>query len=568
VAPLFRALAHWHAGAKRWGESADYYHLLLHGPARQSADFFDKLVTTNVPPSGVTALMPQPWSLVYFEYAPLLIELKNLAGYRKLCALGTARYAHSTVPNVCEIMMHVTLIIPPEKTQMATIDRWARHAAANQWATAFFALALYHYRQGRDETALVWCDKCLAGRPHPALAARTLVLQSMIHWHLKNRELADKEFAQARDAINQKFRGQLGVGTYGGDLWADWLMSRILLREAEAMLKTRTASDNQDGDWATSAASGAKLVGQDPALLVAARMKGGHELRRLAGSAPWKGPMRIMAEATFRAAADVFRSVTVDQPDHSEAWHYLADTHRRLGDVLVINGDFDKAETEFRRALELFNRHAAAFDSQPVNVVQRADAYFVFAALLARTKRSAEAVAPFRQGCEIMEASLTSYAADQEALNELAWQLATSAEPLRDPVRAVELAQKAVAIDRRHGGIWNTLGVAYYYAGQSQEAIRSFERSMERRSGGDPHDWLFLAMAHWRLGHREEARNWYDKAVEWMDASATATDELQRFRAEATELLGVRSPQSADENVAPSYNQPTNDESPTTVPKP
>jgi hypothetical protein len=28
-------------------------------------------------------------------------------------------------------------------------------------------------------------------------------------------------------------------------------------------------------------------------------------------------------------------------------------------------------------------------------------------------------------------------------------------------------------------------------------------------------NWLVLAMAHQRLGHGEQARNWFDKAVQW-----------------------------------------------------
>ena len=48
-----------------------------------------------------------------------------------------------------------------------------------------------------------------------------------------------------------------------------------------------------------------------------------------------------------------------------------------------------------------------------------------------------------------------------------------------------------------------------------------------------------LAMAHWQLGEKEQARQSYDKGVAWMDEKAPKDDELIRFRAEATELLGV-----------------------------
>ena len=36
------------------------------------------------------------------------------------------------------------------------------------------------------------------------------------------------------------------------------------------------------------------------------------------------------------------------------------------------------------------------------------------------------------------------------------------------------------------------------------------------QAGGSSFDWFFLAMAHWRLGDKDEARMWFDRAVEWM----------------------------------------------------
>ena len=51
-------------------------------------------------------------------------------------------------------------------------------------------------------------------------------------------------------------------------------------------------------------------------------------------------------------------------------------------------------------------------------------------------------------------------------------------------------------------------------------------------------------MAHWQLGHKDEARTWYDKAAAWMekDNHGGGEDELIRFRAEAAALLGVQPP--------------------------
>lgn len=60
---------------------------------------------------------------------------------------------------------------------------------------------------------------------------------------------------------------------------------------------------------------------------------------------------------------------------------------------------------------------------------------------------------------------------------------------------------------------------------------------MELTGGDSPHDWLFLAMAHWQRGDRAAARSWYDKAIAWLDQNRPDDDELTRFRAEADVLI-------------------------------
>jgi hypothetical protein len=46
-------------------------------------------------------------------------------------------------------------------------------------------------------------------------------------------------------------------------------------------------------------------------------------------------------------------------------------------------------------------------------------------------------------------------------------------------------------------------------------------------------------MAHWQLGEQDKAREWFAKAVQWMDSGLQNHVELKRFRAEAAELLGI-----------------------------
>ena len=59
----------------------------------------------------------------------------------------------------------------------------------------------------------------------------------------------------------------------------------------------------------------------------------------------------------------------------------------------------------------------------------------------------------------------------------------------------VGIAREAVTLAPKAGNYWNTLGVAQYRAGDAKAAVAALEESMRLRAGGDPYDWLFLAMA-------------------------------------------------------------------------
>src|SRR5262249_52374255 len=65
-----------------------------------------------------------------------------------------------------------------------------------------------------------------------------------------------------------------------------------------------------------------------------------------------------------------------------------------------------------------------------------------------------------------------------DTMNTLAWHLATAPDPGdRDAPRAVELAKELVEANLAESSPWNTLGVAYYRAGDRKNAIVALERA-------------------------------------------------------------------------------------------
>ena len=108
--------------------------------------------------------------------------------------------------------------------------------------------------------------------------------------------------------------------------------------------------------------------------------------------------------------------------------------------------------------------------------------------------------------------------------------------------RALRLAENACRLDPDNGYYLNTLGAALYRAGRFAEAVRRLEEAVQKRNGVSIEaDWVFLAMAHQRLGHHDEARRWLDRFRDRspnLDPSAFWDElEIRLLRAEAEAVV-------------------------------
>jgi tetratricopeptide (TPR) repeat protein len=194
-------------------------------------------------------------------------------------------------------------------------------------------------------------------------------------------------------------------------------------------------------------------------------------------------------------------------------------THLFLGRALRNDGKLDEALGVYRRAIVL----------APDNVVAH---YGLGCTLLAR-KEVDVAIAAFSKAIELNPQLAVGH-------HKLAWLLATDLDPkVRNPGRAVELAKKAVGLGPKQAEYWSTLGTAHYRAGDWRAATEALQKALELRNGTPGPDWFVLAMTHWRLGHKAEAREWYYKGIQWMHKGQMRNEELWRLRAEAEEVLAI-----------------------------
>jgi tetratricopeptide (TPR) repeat protein len=135
-----------------------------------------------------------------------------------------------------------------------------------------------------------------------------------------------------------------------------------------------------------------------------------------------------------------------------------------------------------------------------------------------------------------------------QARNGLAWALVSIPDdPWFDPKRGLAEARKAVELDPKPGDFWNTLGVAAFRARDWTTTVAALKKSVDI-TGGNSHDWFFLAMTNWNQGECKEARRCFDLALAGLKKERRDNPELLRFHAEAAALMGLPGPKSESES--------------------
>jgi tetratricopeptide (TPR) repeat protein/serine/threonine protein kinase len=201
----------------------------------------------------------------------------------------------------------------------------------------------------------------------------------------------------------------------------------------------------------------------------------------------------------------------------------LAGAHARLGAALGMLGKFDEAVAECHKAV--------------VQDPKDGESHHNLGAALSLQGKAAEAIPAFKEAIRLKPDHVAAY-------NALAGLLTSAADPkLRDGGEAVKLARKAVQLAPTDSGSWQVLGWALCSTGAWKDSADAFRKSIALQQdpkGGDSGQWFGLAIAHWKLGAKDEARKWYEQAVKWMDKNAKDNDELRRFRREAEEVLEIK----------------------------
>jgi serine/threonine protein kinase/tetratricopeptide (TPR) repeat protein len=178
--------------------------------------------------------------------------------------------------------------------------------------------------------------------------------------------------------------------------------------------------------------------------------------------------------------------------------------YQNRGNAYADSGRWDKAVADYAKAVELAPDQAQTWYFYALTRLGAAD-----------TKGYRSSCASILERFGKTEAPDTAYWA--------AWTCVVGPDAVAPPDRLVPLAEKALAKAPTSYDYLTTSGVALYRAGRFEEAVKrlgeadtAYKRDARFRQPV-AYSWIFLAMAHHRLGQTEEARKWLDKAVQWMD---------------------------------------------------
>ena len=105
------------------------------------------------------------------------------------------------------------------------------------------SVGLMEYRRGRSQEAIAYCERCLTlDTSNPARSATAQVIMAMAHHQAGDSKLARLELAEIRGVIDKKFAASLDMGNGTEGYWFDWLLARILLREAVGLIEAGPAN--------------------------------------------------------------------------------------------------------------------------------------------------------------------------------------------------------------------------------------------------------------------------------------------------------------------------------------
>lgn len=235
-ASTFMALANWNLTQNRWKKAAERFNLVAHvlnsvNIADSDRISHDNRISHDLLPSFTA-----------------VCEWGEPGQYEELRAMAIHRFANSADLVVAEQVIKATLLKPADAASLEQIRQLAKviekanmdpkqNSVPHMVAWRQFSLSLIAYRMGNVDAAGDWARLSLATATNspPRVLSNRIVL-AMVDFKKGRAEEARSALAAARGEMDRWDAEPFRLSADDG-LWSNWGIARILLREAENMVK-------------------------------------------------------------------------------------------------------------------------------------------------------------------------------------------------------------------------------------------------------------------------------------------------------------------------------------------
>jgi hypothetical protein len=234
---VLRSLGNWNALRGRWSQASECFMMLVRAddasrvePLTSSLDLLacGPVITSSGNHEDYQNF--RNWALTRFGAGSKLLEIQRVL-HATLLTPADDEFLHKLGPLKARLE---SAEFDPEKTK----DGWGREFAI--WRA--FALALLEYRQNDFERSKFWAENALAfNASRNFILAAIEPIHAMASFQLGEKDLALASLNTVRARVNTAFSPELAaayepLGKYQG-FWWDWVIARILFREAEVLIE-------------------------------------------------------------------------------------------------------------------------------------------------------------------------------------------------------------------------------------------------------------------------------------------------------------------------------------------
>jgi serine/threonine protein kinase len=242
-----------------------------------------------------------------------------------------------------------------------------------------------------------------------------------------------------------------------------------------------------------------------------------------------------------RQALQIFQNFVLEKSTDPSVRFQIARAYESTVTVYLVQHKVDEAAGPHGQAVALLEELQAEDPKETEYALVLGRLCWTMGNWCVSLKRRALAKEQYGRALQAYRRALP-YDRDGAIHNKLAFALCDCEEvELRDPIAALDLATRALALGPGQRDFWNALGLAHYRAGEWQAARAALDKAMALSAGGNARDWLILAMVCWRQGEQAESRRWCSQAICWME-NHPVTDDLYHLGRDAAALLGIRWP--------------------------